>query len=76
MFRVNTVFSINKIAIEVNLPMKAYNQTLQHSQDINFMYHISIHYSKCPKISYTDISEQMVYANNADPDQTAPDGAF
>ena len=31
--------------------------------------------SKCPKISYTKTSEKMAYANNADPDQTAPEGA-
>ena len=30
---------------------------------------------KCPKISYTKVSDKMVYANSADPDQTAPEGA-
>ena len=29
-------------------------------------------YSKCPKISNTNVSDKMPYANNADPDQTAP----
>ena len=33
----------------------------------------NFHYSKCPKISYTNISDKMVYANSADPDQTAPE---
>ena len=32
-------------------------------------------YGKCPKISYTKTSDKMVCANNADPDQTAPEGA-
>ena len=32
-------------------------------------------YSKCPKISNTKVSEKMTYANSADPDQTAPEGA-
>ena len=32
-------------------------------------------YSKCPKISYTKVSNKMEYANSADPDQTAPEGA-
>ena len=30
---------------------------------------------KCPKILYTRISDKMAYANSADPDQTAPEGA-
>ena len=30
------------------------------------------HYGKCPKISYTKVSEKMDYANSADPDSTAP----
>ena len=32
-------------------------------------------YRKCPKISYTKVSDKMTYANSADPDQTAPEGA-
>ena len=32
-------------------------------------------YSKCPKIWYINISDKMVYADSADPDQTAPEGA-
>ena len=32
-------------------------------------------YGKCPKISYTKVSDKMAYANSVDPDQTAPDGA-
>ena len=32
-------------------------------------------HSKCPKISYTKVFEKMAYANSADPDQTAPEGA-
>ena len=32
-------------------------------------------YGKCPKISYTKVSDKMAYANSADPDQTAPEGA-
>ena len=27
-------------------------------------------YGKCPKISYTKVSDKMAYANSADPDQT------
>ena len=30
-------------------------------------------YSKSPKILYTKVSDKMAYANNADPDQSAPD---
>ena len=33
------------------------------------------YYSKCSKILYTKVSDKKVYANNADPDQTAPKGA-
>ena len=29
-------------------------------------------YSKCPKISYTNLSSNMAKANSAYPDQTAP----
>ena len=32
-------------------------------------------YGKCPKISYTKVANKMAYANSADPDQTAPEGA-
>ena len=30
---------------------------------------------KCPKISNTKVFDKMTYANSADPDQTAPEGA-
>ena len=29
-------------------------------------------HGKCPKISYTKVSDTMAYANSVDPDQTAP----
>ena len=32
-------------------------------------------YDKCPKILYTKVSVKMAYANSADLDQTAPEGA-
>ena len=32
-------------------------------------------YGKCPKISNSKVSDKKVYANSADPDQTAPEGA-
>ena len=32
-------------------------------------------YCKCPKNSNTKVSDKMTYANSADPDQTAPEGA-
>ena len=32
-------------------------------------------YGKCSKISNTKVSDKMIYANSADPDQTAPEGA-
>ena len=34
-----------------------------------------IMYGKCPKNSNTKVSDKMTYANSADPDQTAPEGA-
>ena len=36
---------------------------------------IEIPYSKCPKLWNTNVSDKMQYANSADPDQTAPEGA-
>ena len=33
-------------------------------------------YSKHPKNFYTKFSDKVVYANRADPDQTAPSGAL
>ena len=30
---------------------------------------------KCPKMSYYKVSDKTAYANNVDPDQTAPEGA-
>ena len=35
----------------------------------------NIHMVNFPKISNTKISDKMPYANSADPDQTAPEGA-
>ena len=32
-------------------------------------------YGKCPKITNTKVSDKMIYANSADQDQTAPEGA-
>ena len=32
-------------------------------------------YAECPKIFYTLVSDKIAYANSADPDQTAPEGA-
>ena len=32
-------------------------------------------YSKCPKIINTKVAGKTTYANNVDPDQTAPKGA-
>ena len=32
-------------------------------------------YGKCPKNLNTKVSDKMTYANSADPDQTAPEGA-
>ena len=32
-------------------------------------------YSKCPKISHTKVSDKIAYADSADLDQTAPEGA-
>ena len=31
---------------------------------------------KCPTILYSNLVDKMAYANNADPDQTAPEGAL
>ena len=31
-------------------------------------------YGKCPKISYTNITNKMAYANSPDPDQIVPKG--
>ena len=47
---------------------------LQPDQDQLCLYRNS-RYGKCPKISYTKLSDEMAYVNNADPDQTAPEGA-
>ena len=32
-------------------------------------------YGKCPKILNAKVSDKMTYANSADPDQTASEGA-
>ena len=31
-------------------------------------------YSKCPKISYTKVSDKMAYANSADPEEQSDQG--
>ena len=44
---------------------------------MSFLFHhdsICYGYGKCPKISNTKFSDKKVYANSADPDQTAPEG--
>ena len=33
-------------------------------------------YGKCPKFSYTKMSDKMAYVNSVDSDQTAPEGAI
>ena len=42
-----------------------------HKQTLNFF----LKYGKCPKILYTKVADKMAYANSADPDQTALEGA-
>ena len=42
---------------------------------IGLSYSIQIASSKCPKILYTKVSDEMAYANSTDLDQTAPEGA-
>ena len=44
------------------------------SSDCNENVNICI-YGKCPKNLNTKVSDKMIYANSADPDQTAPEGA-
>ena len=41
----------------------------------NFMSHVMTKYGKCPKILYTKVANKTAYANNADLDQTATEGA-
>ena len=41
---------------------------------VNAVYIIQ-NYGKCSKILYTKVSDKMTYANGADSDQTAPEGA-
>ena len=49
---------------------KEYIFASHHKQCLYF-----IDYDKCPKISYTKVSDKSLYAHNVDPDQTAPEGA-
>ena len=42
------------------------------SQDVP-IFRITMLYCKCPKILDTKVSDKMTYANNVDPDQTAPE---
>ena len=55
------------------------NREVIRSFAISSITHCRIHFlqniRKCPKISNTKLSDKMPYANSADPDQTAPDGA-
>ena len=59
---------------------KNYNQILHLNK---FISHVQIlvqvskyvRYSKCTNILNTKMSDKMIYTNNADPDQTAPEGA-
>ena len=56
-------FSIADCFVHVNLQEKKQKQVFYLS------------FGKCPKISYTKMSEKMACANNAEPDQTAPEEA-
>ena len=40
-----------------------------------YVYLSKKHYGKCSKNSNTKVADKMTYANSADPDQTAPEGA-
>ena len=37
--------------------------------------HMYLTYGKCPKILYIKVSDKIPYANNVEPDQTAPERA-
>ena len=37
--------------------------------------HLQIRYVKCLKILYTNVSDEMAYANSAHPDHPTPEGA-
>ena len=57
---------IQDFARHAQLLVKEYAQVLvNHLED----------YGKCPKILNTKVSDKMLYANSADPDQTALEGA-
>ena len=40
-----------------------------------YLFSLKSTYSKCPKIPYAKVAGKIAYANSADPDQTAPEGA-
>ena len=43
---------------------------------IEFFSQLPVFYLNYPKILYTKFSDKLVYANSADPDQTAPEGTL
>ena len=45
----------------------------RNKKKINPFWLKKVHYSKCPKILYTKVSDKMAYAHSADLDQTAPE---
>ena len=66
----------------VSSPLKGYRDVIKRNGDIvgssrklELFPQEILWYGKCPKISNTKVSEKMTYANSADPDQTAPEGA-
>ena len=52
--------------------MYVYYGSNVNNQQKNKIYFL---YGKWPKISYTEVSNKMAYANSAEPDQAAPEGS-
>ena len=61
--------SLTKLSIVIWLHLSKLKSTWCHSIITLF------DFAKCPKILYTKVSEKLAYANSANPDQTAPEGA-
>ena len=48
---------------------------IKYDTTVAYIYHLQFKFGKCPKISYTKVSNKTAYANSADPDQSIPEGA-
>ena len=64
-----------KVSAEINLMFPKVAVFIFQVKDLFVLWLVIYTEGKCPKISNTKVADKMTFADSADPDQTAPEGA-